>query len=104
MQAWSLWNEEKSLQLVDESIIQSFPMNEVLKCIKISLLCVQEHPEDRPLMSSVIQMLGSDIAFLPQPKQPGFIARIFPVQTNSSPSKQGLCTVNDITVSILEGR
>ncbi|MQM10617.1 hypothetical protein Taro_043509 [Colocasia esculenta] len=39
-----------------------FPMAEVLKCIKIGLICVQQRPEDRPMMASVVLILGSDTA------------------------------------------
>ena len=46
---------------------------EMIRCIHIGLLCVQQHPEDRPCMPSVILMLGSEIG-LPQPKQPGYLA------------------------------
>ena len=44
-------------------------MSEELRCIHLSLLCVQQRPEDRPSISSVVVMLGSENA-LPQPKQP----------------------------------
>ncbi|KAJ6792221.1 receptor-like serine/threonine-protein kinase SD1-8 [Iris pallida] len=102
--AWSLWKEGKSMQLVDESMSYSFSMDEVIRCIKLGLLCVQERPEDRPLMSSVILMLGSDIASLPQPKQPGFAARRGPFETESSSSKQNSSAVNDMTLTMLECR
>ncbi|KAJ6791189.1 receptor-like serine/threonine-protein kinase SD1-8 [Iris pallida] len=103
---WSLWKEGKSMQLVDESISYSYPMatDEVLRCIKLGLLCVQEKPEDRPLMSSVILMLGSDIASLPQPKQPGFAIRSDPLETEPSSRKQHSSDVNDLTVTMPEGR
>lgn len=64
------------MELVHESMDNSFLTDEVLRCINVGLLCVQEQPEDRPLMSSVILMLGGDIMLLPKPKQPGFVARI----------------------------
>ncbi|KAJ6836477.1 receptor-like serine/threonine-protein kinase SD1-8 [Iris pallida] len=73
--AWSLWTEGESSKLVDTSMNKIFPEDEVLRCIKVGLLCVQERPEDRPLMSSVIVMLGADFTSLPEPKQPGFAAR-----------------------------
>ncbi|KAJ0103552.1 hypothetical protein Patl1_04483 [Pistacia atlantica] len=73
-QAWKLWNEGKPLELVDPFLGKSCNLSEVTRCIHISLLCVQQHPEDRPSMSSVVLMLGSEIA-LPQPKQPGFLDR-----------------------------
>ncbi|KAM0023302.1 putative bulb-type lectin domain-containing protein [Helianthus debilis subsp. tardiflorus] len=41
----------------------------VLRSIHIGLLCVQNHAEDRPTMSSVVLMLGDD-GVLSQPKSP----------------------------------
>ncbi|URE21111.1 Serine threonine-protein kinase [Musa troglodytarum] len=70
----TLWREGKGLELVDEAIGDSYPKAEVLRCMKVGLLCVQERPEDRPTMSAVMLMLGSDSALLPQPRQPGFVA------------------------------
>ncbi|XP_020091490.1 receptor-like serine/threonine-protein kinase SD1-8 isoform X2 [Ananas comosus] len=102
--AWSLWNEGKSLELVDDSMDYSFLANEVLKCAHIGLLCVQEHPEDRPLMSAVVLMLGSDGASLPTPKQPGFARRRIQLDTESSSSKQDSITLNDMTITMIEGR
>lgn len=104
MQAWSLWREGSGMELVDSSMAYSYAVGEVLKCIKVGLLCVQERPEDRPTMSSVVLMLGSDTASLPQPKQPGFVARRGPFEGNSSSSKGESCTVNDVTVTMFEGR
>ncbi|KAJ0684554.1 putative protein kinase RLK-Pelle-DLSV family [Helianthus annuus] len=43
----------------------------VLRSIHVGLLCVQRHPEDRPTITSVIHMLGSE-GPLPSPKEPGF--------------------------------
>ncbi|KAK9209466.1 hypothetical protein WN944_001832 [Citrus x changshan-huyou] len=70
--AWKLWNEGMPLQLIDACYQESCNRAEVIRCVHISLLCVQQHPDDRPSMPSVILMLGSEIV-LPQPKQPGAI-------------------------------
>ena len=59
------------MELLDECLGESCTVSEVLRCIHLSLLCVQQRPEDRPSISSVVVMLGSESA-LPQPKQPGF--------------------------------
>ena len=68
----------------------------------MGLLCVQERPEDRPTMSSVALMLASDHAFLPEPNEPGFVARkISPGETSSSKNS---CSVNDLTVTMSVGR
>lgn len=69
-----MWNEGKGLEIVDsilsESCIDS--ETEVLRCIHIGLLCVQEDPQHRPTMSNVAVLLGSESMVLPQPRQPAF--------------------------------
>ncbi|CAL9758683.1 unnamed protein product, partial [Musa acuminata subsp. burmannicoides] len=42
---WSLWKEGKGSELVDGSIGHSCSLAEVLRCITVGLLCVQERPE-----------------------------------------------------------
>ncbi|KAJ6833443.1 receptor-like serine/threonine-protein kinase SD1-8 [Iris pallida] len=96
--AWSLWNEGRILELVDEMMNNDFPLNDVLRCIKVGLLCIQVDPDDRPLMSSVIVMLGTDVASLPEPKKPGYVARTRPMVDNQDSS-----TSNELTVT-LDGR
>ncbi|XP_028547367.1 G-type lectin S-receptor-like serine/threonine-protein kinase At4g27290 [Dendrobium catenatum] len=99
-EAWSLWNEEKELELLDDSIRHSISMIEVSKCVKLALLCVQEQPEDRPSMSSVVLLLCSDIALLPNPIQPCFLT---PRNSIGEPGRKDSGTSSDITCSI-EGR
>ncbi|KAJ9563229.1 hypothetical protein OSB04_008389 [Centaurea solstitialis] len=67
--AWRLYKEEKTLELVDASLDGS--TSEVLRSIHVALLCVQNNPDNRPIMSTVIMMLSSD-GSLPEPTQPGF--------------------------------
>lgn len=45
---------------------------EMVRCIHIGLLCVQENAADRPTMASLILMLGSFSLTLPIPSQPAF--------------------------------
>ncbi|PWA88964.1 S-locus glycoprotein domain-containing protein [Artemisia annua] len=71
--AWQLWKEDRPLDLMDRVLLESYNSDEVLKCIIVGLLCVQEDPDDRPNMSTVVTMLTSDIATLPEPKQPAFL-------------------------------
>ncbi|KAK9133689.1 hypothetical protein Scep_013217 [Stephania cephalantha] len=72
--AWNLWNEDKTMELVDGVMVMEDDSSrcEVLRCIQVGLLCVQQRPDNRPTMPSVVMMLGSDTTNLPQPKQPGF--------------------------------
>ncbi|XP_060675117.1 G-type lectin S-receptor-like serine/threonine-protein kinase At4g27290 isoform X2 [Ziziphus jujuba] len=101
--AWRLFKEGRSLELVDPCLKDSIDLSEVLRSIHISLLCVQEHPEDRPSMSYVVLMLGAE-STLPQPKQPAFSFSKNTVAADSSSSKQKSSTTNEITVTLLEPR
>ncbi|OVA04103.1 Protein kinase domain [Macleaya cordata] len=103
---WKLWNEGKASELMDENMETPvpLPLSEVLRCIHVGLLCVQQRPENRPTMSSVVLMLGSDTATLPQPKQPGFSTERFLIDNESSSSEKKLYTGNEITLTTLEGR
>ncbi|KAG8651674.1 G-type lectin S-receptor-like serine/threonine-protein kinase RKS1 isoform X2 [Manihot esculenta] len=71
---WHLWKEERALEMVDSSLKESCSAHEVLRCIQIGLLCVQEDAFERPSMSAVVVMLNSEIS-LPSPRQPPFTFR-----------------------------
>ncbi|GKB99358.1 receptor-like serine/threonine-protein kinase SD1-8 [Tanacetum coccineum] len=68
---WKLWSEGNCLELLDESVGAKFSRDEVIRCIHIRLLCVQEQAKQRPNMAKVLLML-SDVGQLPQPRHPGF--------------------------------
>ncbi|KAH9748353.1 Receptor-like serine/threonine-protein kinase SD1-8 [Citrus sinensis] len=98
---WRLWKEGKVLEMVDSSV-DNYPANEVLRCIHVGLLCVQENAEERPTMASVVLMLSSETATMPQPKTPGFCLGRNPIETDSSSSKHDeTFTVNQVTVTML---
>ncbi|MED6206867.1 hypothetical protein PIB30_030637 [Stylosanthes scabra] len=69
--AWKLWKEEKALELIDPSIKESCVISEAMRCIHVSLLCVQQYPEDRPTMASVLLMLASEMDLV-EPNEPVF--------------------------------
>lgn len=105
VQAWGLYREGRALELIDADSGKSHSASEVMRCIQVGLLCVQEHAEDRPNMSTVVLMLSSESASMPQPKNPGFCLGRRPVETDSSSSKpEESCTVNQATVTIMDGR
>ncbi|KAI9123721.1 hypothetical protein K1719_005021 [Acacia pycnantha] len=68
--AWRLWKEGEPLEFVDPTIRESCNPNEVMRCIHVALLCVQEHPADRPSMSSIVIMLHTYSLTLPSPSDP----------------------------------
>ncbi|KAM7498796.1 hypothetical protein LguiA_023210 [Lonicera macranthoides] len=69
--AWRLYKEGRSMELIDRAALgeSSYVDDEVVRSIEVGLLCVQQCPEDRPSMSSVVLMLSSKVA-IPQPKEP----------------------------------
>ncbi|XP_066400146.1 cysteine-rich receptor-like protein kinase 6 [Miscanthus floridulus] len=72
---WIHWEAGTVAELVEPSMGGSFPEGDVLRCVHIGLLCVQADPAARPVMSSVVMMLGSDTVTLQAPSKPGFFAR-----------------------------
>ena len=69
-QAWGQWRHGTPLALLDPTIVDSCVEIEVLKCIQIGLLCVEEDADRRPMMSSVVYMLSGDSVTLPDPHLP----------------------------------
>ncbi|XP_065879531.1 uncharacterized protein [Euphorbia lathyris] len=102
--AWRLWIDERPVELMDSFMEKPVPISDFLKCIHVGLLCVQQRPEDRPIMPSVVLMLDSENAVLPQPKQPGFYTERFPIDTDSSSSWVKPSTPNEVTVTMEQGR
>jgi hypothetical protein len=62
----------------------------------VGLLCVQQQPENRPNMSSVVFMLKGE-KLLPQPSEPGFYAG----RNNKNSSD---FSINEATITLVEAR
>ncbi|KAG6790692.1 hypothetical protein POTOM_006855 [Populus tomentosa] len=65
---WELWKAGSPFELVDPILRESCSEDQVLRCIHVGLLCVEDNAVDRPIMSDVISMLTSE-AQLPLPKK-----------------------------------
>ena len=90
------------MEIVDPSLGETYPANEVSRCIQIGLLCVQEHATDRPTMSAVVFML-SNVTPLPSPKQPAFIFKSTS-NTKDQTTNEGANSINEITITKMDGR
>ncbi|CAL5393161.1 unnamed protein product [Camellia sinensis] len=101
--AWRLYKEDRLLELINEALWDSCYLIEVLRSIHVGLLCVQQCPEDRPSMSSVVLMLGSE-GPLPQAKQPGFFTERNVLEAGCSSSKDATTSANEITITMLNAR
>ncbi|KAL8505988.1 hypothetical protein ACS0TY_017009 [Phlomoides rotata] len=102
--AWLQWKANKSVEVMDECLKDTFVESEVKRCIHVDLLCVQEFAEDRPMMSSVFFMLGNDGAILPEPKEPGFFTGRGSTPKKSVTPPNLMSERNTITISDLEAR
>ncbi|KAK6264884.1 hypothetical protein SCA6_020318 [Theobroma cacao] len=69
--AWKNWREGTALNIIDPTL-RDGSRNEMLRCIHIGLLCVQENVANRPTMATVVLMLNSISISLPLPSQPAF--------------------------------
>ncbi|PIA60786.1 hypothetical protein AQUCO_00300360v1 [Aquilegia coerulea] len=99
---WRKWNENKGLEIMDPTLAESYNSEELMRCIHIGLLCVQEHVHDRPTMSTIVSMLGSE-GTLPLPKQPAFTidrAQVSDIHFNINDA----VSINSVTITKLEGR
>ncbi|WZY84410.1 hypothetical protein YC2023_030794 [Brassica napus] len=110
--AWRLWINGSPLELVDPAIGRNYQSNEVTRCIHIALLCIQENPDDRPLLSNIILMLGSNTSTLPAPCLPGSFPRSRQelvhvsegLESNESTGRPTTYSFNDVSITDLEPR
>ncbi|KAL7108531.1 hypothetical protein ACP275_06G118400 [Erythranthe tilingii] len=104
---WKMWNEDKVGALIDVRISGESCRTEVVRCIHIGLLCVQELPKDRPSVSGVLSMLNSEISELPELKNVTFALNSDPLNTRTcfyQQSQESSGSVNNITLSAVDGR
>ena len=93
------------MEIVDPALGNTHEYDsEILRCIHIALLCVQESAAARPSMSEVVFMLCNEISLQP-PGQAAFLLRTANRGlTNTSSGSVGGVSVNDYTISTVEGR
>ncbi|VAI59982.1 unnamed protein product [Triticum turgidum subsp. durum] len=109
--AWKMWSEDKAAEFMDASLAGSYAKEEAWRCYHAGLLCVQESPELRPTMSSVVLMLIGDQAQLPAPEQPPLFAspKKSPASDQSSLAMRSETTskthsVNDVSITMIQPR
>jgi hypothetical protein len=126
-QAWQLWKDGRVYELIDPTLGERGDAADIVRCVRVALLCVQDSAADRPTMADVTAMLasaaaGSDGASgpLPEPSQPPhFSLRVIAAAAaGGSDEDDGMRTqthgrttscfsTNDLTISssiIREGR
>ncbi|XP_029126494.1 cysteine-rich receptor-like protein kinase 6 [Cajanus cajan] len=69
---WRQWKNKDLLCILNSHIKESYSQKEVFQCIHIGLLCVQENPNMRPTMATIISYLNNLSLELPFPQEPSF--------------------------------
>ncbi|CAN6552856.1 unnamed protein product [Malus baccata var. baccata] len=69
--AWRNWREETPQNIIDPTLTTSSRI-EIMRCIHIGLLCVQQNAVDRPTVVSIVSMLNSETLTLSVPSRPAF--------------------------------
>ncbi|KAJ3704929.1 hypothetical protein LUZ61_008634 [Rhynchospora tenuis] len=70
---WHHWEKGDLSGAIDKSVSSHCPSQELIRCIHVGLLCVQDDPSERPNMASVLHMLRSESMTLPAPSAPPFL-------------------------------
>ncbi|KAL2483987.1 cysteine-rich RLK (RECEPTOR-like protein kinase) 15 [Forsythia ovata] len=85
IQAWKYWREGSAENIVDPTLRESpGSLRDIVRCIHIGLLCVQENAADRPTMASVVLMLTNFSVTVQVPSKPAFfVSNSFNQQYNS---------------------
>ncbi|KAK3200409.1 hypothetical protein Dsin_023824 [Dipteronia sinensis] len=108
--AWKSWREGTALNLIDP-ILRNGSSSEMMRCIHIGLLCVQENVANRPTMASIGLMLTSCSTTLSVPTKPGFFMHTISELDNSeltgsdqSNSRSVKYSVNEASITDQEPR
>ncbi|CAK8573784.1 unnamed protein product [Lathyrus sativus] len=93
--AWRSWKEGRATNIIDPSL-NNISQNEIMRCIHIGLLCLQEDVEDRPTMANVALMLNSHSLTLSIPSKPAYF---YGSETRSLQNMQILDGNSDTAIS-----
>ncbi|CAN6205624.1 unnamed protein product [Urochloa humidicola] len=112
---WEHWTTGTVVEVMDPSLRGKAPAEQMLKCVHIGLLCVQDNPVDRPMMSTVNVMLSSGTVSLQAPLKPVFfipksgyystVSESYPTASQSTDNgKPGAMSPNEVSITELEPR
>jgi len=102
-QAWKLYEEERWGELIDSSLDTINHSEEMMRCMNIALLCVQEKAADRPTMLDVVAMLSNKSMVLVKPKHPAYF-NLSSVGNEEASIATQPSSINNVTISVTTGR
>ncbi|XP_024157650.2 G-type lectin S-receptor-like serine/threonine-protein kinase At1g67520 [Rosa chinensis] len=103
--AWELWKEGAGLQLMDPTLADSCTnKDQLLICVQVGLLCVEDSAANRPTMSDVLSALTNESSPLPAPTKPAFSTDRHAITSSIVEKEPQSLSVNDLTISACYGR
>ena len=107
MQVWRNWTNRTPLTILESNMKENYFQTEVIRCIEIGLLCVQENPDVRPTIAEVVSYLNDLTLELPSPEEPAFFSHAIDPKTvmqhgsssNSSVTASIPFSINEMSIS-----
>lgn len=112
---WEHWSTGTISEIIDSSLRSHAPGDQMVKIFHIGLLCVQDNPADRPMMSTVNVMLSSNTVSLQSPSKPSFFITksgtysnpysesLYPTASQSA-AMSAMASPNEVSITELEPR
>ena len=88
---------------MDPRLSDSCNRDQLLRCIHVGLLCVEEDAEHRPTMSDALAMLTNESLPLPTPTKPAYFPVRRGAEVDLSGSKSEISST-DLSNSFIMGR
>ncbi|XP_040362828.1 uncharacterized protein LOC112165180 isoform X2 [Rosa chinensis] len=101
---WELWKKDAALELMDPTLGNSCDEDQLLRCMHVGLLCVEENATDRPNMSDLISMLTNESVPLPKPTKPAFCTRRNVITSGIDRKGPELESINGLSISDFAAR
>lgn len=101
-------------EMVDPSLRSDSSLDDILRCIHVGLVCVQEDPMDRPTISMINIMLDSNTVLVQAPCRPAFFTEMSgkigssiysqPYPTADFTARSTVMSPNEVTITEPEPR
>ncbi|XP_039168140.1 cysteine-rich receptor-like protein kinase 10 isoform X2 [Eucalyptus grandis] len=102
--AWNQWRDGTPLKVLDPAIVDSNSRDQVLRCLHICLLCIQEDPAVRPTMTTIVLLLSSNSITPPSPQHPAFFVQMKGPESDQSTKRIMPLSINDMSLTQLYPR
>ncbi|KAK3418203.1 hypothetical protein EUGRSUZ_H04149 [Eucalyptus grandis] len=99
--AWNQWRDGTPLKVLDPAIVDSNSRDQVLRCLHICLLCIQEDPAIRPTMTTVVLLLSNNSITPPSPQHPAFFVQMKGLESDQSTRRTMPLSINGVSLTEL---